>query len=215
VGHRQRDPAAEPQGGGERHEGELNAGTFLRLTVAWRRAVGGDAAFTITHAAGDSSIARVFGYRGCVASGDPFEDAQAQANTGTTTITTPNLTLATANDMILFVAGAALAADTSNPMSTAGYSGTNPAFTERQDSEAALNANDASLVLADGIRTVASAPGARTATVTTGALATAVNNVGALLALLDAAGGTVATRPPRSRLVRPRILVPSGGRFAR
>jgi hypothetical protein len=100
-------------------------------------------------------------------------------------------------------------------MSTAGYSGTNPAFTERQDSEAALNANDASLVLADGIRTVASAPGARTATVTTGALATAVNNVGALLALLDAAGGTVATRPPRSRLVRPRILVPSGGRFAR
>jgi hypothetical protein len=158
----------------------------------------------------------VFGYRGVVATGDPFEDAQLQANTATKTITTPDLTIATANDMILFVAGTALLNDTSNPMSTAGYSGTNPTFTERQDSAPTIpNANDCSLVVADGLRTVASAPGARTATITTGALATAVNNIGALLALKDAAGGTVATRPPRSRLVRPRILVPSGGRFAR
>lgn len=176
---------------------ELNAGTFLRLTVGWRRAVAGDTTITVTHAAGNSAIARIFGYRGCVTTGDPFEDAQLQANTATLTITTPDLTLAQAGDMLLFVAGVAFSANTSGTYSVAGYSGTDPAFTERQDSGGGLGSNFIEMAVADGVRTAASNPGARTATISAGAPFTAAgtNNIGALLALIDASAAPATSIP--------------------
>ena len=166
-----------------------NSSTNCRLSVLWRRAVAGDSTFTVTHTAGNGALCRVFGYRGCVTSGDPFEDAQIQANTGTLTITAPNLTLATtAGNMILFCAAVGTAG-TSNTFAVASYSGTDPAFTERQDSSNVSGSNHAHLVEADGVRTAASAPGSRTATITTAYSAATVNNVGALLALKDASAG--------------------------
>lgn len=168
---------------------ETNSGVFERLTVGWRRAVGGDSTFTVTHAAGDTATARVFGYRGCITTGDPFEDAQATATAGSKTVTAPDLTIVNANDMILFCCGSAVSGDTSNGMSTASYSGTNPTFTERGDTNSGTGVSSSEISVADGIRTVASGPGSRTAAITTAFAAGLVNNVGTQLALIEAGGG--------------------------
>src|SRR4051812_21157356 len=127
----------------------VNNGAIERQTIFWRRAVAGDTAPVVTHAAGDTVGARIFGFRGCVAAGDPIEAINggstgsgipsASAITATATAITP----LSANAAILF-ALSWTCADTSNFTTTASYSGTNPTFAEIADNTAtAVGVNEA------------------------------------------------------------------------
>src|SRR3954466_13829799 len=71
----------------------INNGLIERQTIFWRRAVGGDTAPVVTHAAGDSVTAQIFGFRGCVTAGDPIEaingGSTGTGKTATATTITP------------------------------------------------------------------------------------------------------------------------------
>jgi hypothetical protein len=60
-----------------------NNGT-ITATVAWKRAVGAEGAFTITHAAGGSILARVANYRGCIGSGNAVNFSSLSSNAAST-----------------------------------------------------------------------------------------------------------------------------------
>ena len=157
---------------------EVNNGANHRCTVAWRRAVGGDAGPAIT-GSGTSIIARIFGFAGVVTSGNPHDAVGSQANASSATITAPTITPLNDNDMVVFT-GTSIAVGT-----VSGYSGTNPTFTEGFDSNYA--GEDETICLAYGTQTPAGATGARTATCTAAGV-----NVGAMLSLTPA-GGAITT----------------------
>lgn len=172
---------------------ELNNGTTERLTVAWRRAVAGDAAPLVTHAAGGDIAAQIMGYRGAVTNNDPFDAVASQANASSTTITAPTITPLNANDMILFI-GTTI--NGSNLATISGYSGTNPTFTERIDGGASGGSNNVAIFLADGSKNDFTATGSRTATGSQAGV-----NIGALLSML--AAGVVLLRRSRPFPFRP------------
>lgn len=168
---------------------EQDNGTSHRLTVAWRRAVGGDSTPTFSGNSQDVT-AQIFGFSGCTTSGDPFSAAQAQANASGTTVTAPAITPVNANEMILFVGGASNLG--ASPLNFSAYSGTNPTFTEGFD-----NAYTGGLVFnlgifgAYGLKTDTTSTGSRTATISNTGESTA-----ALLSLIPASGGSTATAQP-------------------
>lgn len=169
----------------------LNNGTTERLTVAWKRAVGGDTNPLVTHAAGNDIAAQIAGYSGRLTSGDPIGTAVgSQANASSVTITAPAITTISANSDVLFI-GTII--DAGNLLTVSGYSGTNPTFTERLDGGASGGSNNVEICVADGVKTNVSTTGSRTATAT-GANA----NIGALLALQIAA----------AEVTIPRLLLP-------
>jgi len=164
----------------------VDNGTTHRLTIAWRRAVGGDTAPSFSGNSQDI-IAQIFGFSGCTTSGDPFSAAQGQANASGTTVTAPAITPTVANQMILFVGGRSNTGATTSTFST--YSGTNPSFTEAFD-----NANTSVAIVYDlaifgayGLKTDTTSTGSRTCVATN-----AGENSGALLSLIAAGGLAVA-----------------------
>lgn len=159
---------------------ELANGTQHRLTVAWRRAAGGDAAPVISGATQDIQ-ARIVGYSGCVAAGDPFEASNSQNNSASTTVTAPTITPLTNGAMILF---AGCQSDTGAGAPTfSGYTGTNPTFTEAIDNVFSGSTINPAIFLADGLDSDSSATGSRDATSTVSLISSA-----ALLALTPVGG---------------------------
>jgi hypothetical protein len=174
---------------------ELANGTQHKLTVAWRRAAGGDAAPTITGHTQDI-LGRISGYSGCIVSGDPFEAFASQNNAASLTVTAPTITPLTAGAMIIF---AGCQSDTGAGLAVfSAYSGTNPTFSEAINNNFPGATINPAIFLADGIDSDASATGARTATSTTSLISSA-----ALLALTPA--GAAATGPLRL-LPQPQIV---------
>jgi len=160
---------------------EVNDSTSFskRFTAAWRRAVGGDSAPTVSGATTDI-VARITAWRGCVGSGSPIDGTPTtQVTSSNTTINASAITdLATANCMILF---AGVGGTQTNIASVSGYSGTDPTFAEAYDHGDFGNLEDYFMALAYGTKTDTSSTGARTATI--GGSPTAVVNIGALIAL--------------------------------
>lgn len=163
-----------------------NNGASERVTFAYKRAVAGDTNPLVTHTAGAAIIGRIAGFRGAIATGDPFEAGAAQANASSATISAAALTTLTANCMIVFAGGSAAEGTVS------GYSGTNPVFTEIIDSTFA--GEDNTICMAYGIKTDISTTGARTATNTGAAV-----NVGTMWAMTEAASATVL--PPNEMFI--------------
>jgi hypothetical protein len=93
-------------------------GTTTKLTVLWRRLVAGDAAPTIADA-GDHLIGRMMVVRGCVASGNPWNNALGTTEQAAdTTVSIPGLV--TSADDCLIVAAFGTGQDVA---STAGATG--------------------------------------------------------------------------------------------
>lgn len=170
---------------------ELNNGTTLRTTLAWRRAVTGDGNPTITHTAGSSTSAIIVAYSGAITAGTPVEmSAAASANASSTTVTTNNHTPTVPNTLLVF------ASMPRTNQTSSGYSGTDPTFTEDVDS-GAVGFPD--IALASGFRTTATAAGARTCTIS----GATINN-GALFGIKPAVSlpGSPSSRRRSHRMVR-------------
>lgn len=138
----------------------VNRGTPIRAALFWKRAAGGESAPTVTHAAGNSIIAKVTAYAGCVSSGSPI-NASANDTTGQTTspatCKVPAVTPSVADCMMVFVANA-----NDNTLFNA-LSGTNP-VPEQVWGEVTALGLDAGMTLWDGLKSDAATSGARTAT---------------------------------------------------
>lgn len=82
-----------------------NNTTAQRVVCWWRRAVGGDAAPSISTASASTAVraSRIFGIRGCPTSGDPWDVLSFLANAASATISTTQITTTQANTLALFV----------------------------------------------------------------------------------------------------------------
>lgn len=159
-----------------------------RVWWAWRRLTVGDANPLITHAAGNTIIARITVYRGVITTGDPYSAKSVNTTAASNTATALAITPTDADSMIVFCGGQA------DNSAWSGYSGTNPTFTESIDNLTTLG-NDASIFLADGRRTTADSTGNRTATASR-----SFQNVAFLIALTPPAASPPRRQPPRRAL---------------
>lgn len=78
-----------------------NNGTGLRATLAWKRCVGAEGAFTITHTAGDTIVANVENFRGCQELSSPINASVLTNNASSSTVTAATIT-STKNGCRLF-----------------------------------------------------------------------------------------------------------------
>lgn len=175
----------------------LNNGTTLRTTIAWKRAVGSDAAPLVTHAAGDSIDARCIGYRGAAGAGgvsDPFDAAVTSANASSLTVTVPAITPTVAGSMLLALISNG--GNPANPQDSTAVTGTNPTFTKvwTPADQNGGGVNEADQVLDDGIKSDTTSSGARTSTLNV----IATPNTAIVLALQPAGAGVTPAYIPRA-----------------
>ena len=117
---------------------QSNNGTGLRATTAWKRAVGAEGAFTITHTAGDGIVANVAVFRGCTTESDVI-NANLLTNNASSSTCTANAITPTVNEcMICFTMH-----DQDNGASSAQDSPSLPAFTEAFDNSSTLGLDEA------------------------------------------------------------------------
>jgi hypothetical protein len=139
-----------------------NNTTAMRATLAWKRCVGAEGAFTITHTAGDGIVANVAVYRGCITDATVINASSLLANASSSTCTATGITTTVAGCMVIFTMH-----DSDNGASSA-QAATNPAtFTERFDN-ASTQGLDEAVSGADAIRTTAGATGNATGTLSLG-----------------------------------------------
>ena len=81
---------------------EANNTAAMRASLAWKRAVGAEAAFVVTHAAGDGIVANVVVYRGCIDTGSPINISTLTSNASSSTCTANSITTTATGCMILF-----------------------------------------------------------------------------------------------------------------
>lgn len=150
---------------------ETNNGASCRVTLAWKRCVGAEGQFTVTHTAGANILGAVSVYRGCAEVGSPI-DAFA-ALTGAQTFASAIKPTAP-NCMVVFFIGVQ-----ANVTVAAPYRAVDPLIlTERFNGTTGSGGNTTLAVLADGVKSKAmgtSTGVARTATTAT--------NVSVLIAL--------------------------------
>jgi len=134
-------------------------GSNCRTSLFWRRAVAGDIAPLVTHTSGGAITASIVGYRGCIATGSPFDFNQSvYVKTSASTINNfgAGMTTTTNNDMIVLLSG------TNDKTASDTYTGT-PTPIERVDAPNANNRPE--LIIADFILPTAGATGSRTSTI--------------------------------------------------
>jgi len=138
-----------------------NNGAGFRFTAYWRRAVAGDVAPLVTHAAGSGISAVVVAYRGCIAGGSPIDVVGATSvNTPastTLTFSAGGITTTERGDLVVALGGIA-GTSLSNS-----YTGT-PVPTERVDGP--NTAARPEVVVADFIQAAAGSTGSRVSTIT-------------------------------------------------
>jgi hypothetical protein len=117
---------------------EANNTTAMRATLAWKRCVGAEGPFTITHVLGDGIVANVAVYRGCIGVGSPINASGLTANASSSTCTAAAIS-STVNDcMLVFTMH-----DSDNGDSSAESSSTLGALTERFDNASTLGLDEA------------------------------------------------------------------------
>lgn len=166
--------------------GAANNGTACRSLIAWKRAVGGETAPTITHTAGNAIVGAIAAFRGCITTGDPAEvKGTPRANASSATVTADAITPLTADSMLCF------AAHPGDNGTQSAWSGTNPTFgTPAFDVNTALGL-DAAAALNYGIKTDTTTTGSRTCTTSL-----ATENIGTLFTLKPPAAAAGRARPP-------------------
>lgn len=142
---------------------QSNNGTGLRATTAWKRCVGAEGAFTVTHTAGNGIVANVAVYRGCSTGSNVINANLLTNNASSSTCTANSITPTVDNCMLIFTMH-----DSDNGASSAQDFATSPAtITERFDNSSSLGLDQA-VSLADGLQTTASASGNATGTLSLG-----------------------------------------------
>ena len=81
---------------------EGNNTTAMRSTLAWKRCVGAEAAFIITHTAGNGIVANVIVFRGCAPSGSPIHASSLLHNASSSTCTATAISTTVAGCGIVF-----------------------------------------------------------------------------------------------------------------
>lgn len=115
-----------------------NNTTAMRSTLAWKRAVGAEGAFTVTHTAGDGIVANVAVFRGCITDATVINASGLTHNASSSTCTATGITTTVAGAMILFTMH-----DSDNGASSA-QAATDPAtLTERFDNASTLGLDEA------------------------------------------------------------------------
>jgi len=168
---------------------EANNGTGLRASLAWKRCVGVEGAFTVTHTAGDGIVGNVSVYRGCTTESDVIDASILTSNASSSTCTANSITTSVSGAMIVFTMH-----DSDNGASSA-QAATDPAtFTERTDNASTLGLDEA-VSIADALQGAVGATGNATGTFSLGP---DVNS-----------GGLTALKPLPAYL----ILAPSMGHY--
>jgi hypothetical protein len=149
-----------------------NNGTTSRASAWWARRGSSAPSYLITRSGGDSGIAAVVAYRGCIADGDPVNLSGTQ-NTSPTgpIITVPSIFTNENNCMLLLIAHAA------DDGTCGSFSGSNPSPVEFLDDNTSLG-TDSGLAVDDGVQAGLGATGVRTAICSLAGL-----HIGAVIAL--------------------------------
>lgn len=159
-----------------------NNTTAMRSTLAWKRAVGVEGAFTVTHTAGDGIVANVAVFRGCATDSTVINASGLTHNASSSTCTATGISTTVAGAMILFTMH-----DSDNGGSSA-QAATDPAtLTERFDNASTLGLDEA----VSGATALQGAQGATGNATGTLSLGPDVNS-GGLTALKPLANVTVA-----------------------
>lgn len=135
----------------------------IRGSMFWRRAGASEAAPTSTDS-GTTNIGVILGFRGCVATGDPFEDTSSGFNLpGSTSIVIPGVTTTGANRMIVAACGFYRTATGGGNVS-GGANANLDDFTERVDQSNNLGFGPGGFGIFTGTKATAGATGNTTAT---------------------------------------------------
>ena len=139
-----------------------DASTGTRLTVFWKRAVGGDTAPTITDP-GDHAVGRIVAYRDCKRTGDPFDAVTGGVDSSAgTSVSITGVTTTAANCLVLNILAMPTDTNTSNRITD--WTNANlTSITERIDAFTTSN-NGGGIGLAEGYKASAGSTGATTAT---------------------------------------------------
>ena len=141
---------------------ESNNTVIMRASLAWKRCVEAEAAFTITHTDGDGIVANVAVYRGCISTVSPIDVSTLTNNISSGTCTANSITTTVTEAMIVFTMH-----DSAKGLSSA-QAATDPAtFTERFDNGSNLGLDQA-VSGADGLQSVLGATGDATGSLTGG-----------------------------------------------
>jgi hypothetical protein len=117
---------------------EANNTTAMRSTLAWKRAVGAEGAFTVTHTAGDGIVGSVIVFSGCITDSTVINASGLTHNASSSTCTANSITTTVADAMIVFTMH-----DSDNGSSSA-QAATDPAtFTESFDNSSTLGLDEA------------------------------------------------------------------------
>lgn len=169
---------------------QANNGTGLRATTAWKRCVGAESAFTVTHTAGDGIVGNVAVFRGCSTGTNVIHKNLLTSNASSSTCTASAIVPTTDNCMILFTMH-----DSDNGASSA-QAATSPAsFTERFDNSS-NDGLDEAVSLASGLQTSATTTGTATGSLSLGPDV----NSGTLIALLPQILATTKTLTATARI---------------
>jgi len=153
---------------------EGNNTAAMRSTLAWKRCVGAEGAFTITHTGGNGIVARVAVFRGCTVFGSPIDASSLSHNAASTTCTASAIATTGTNERIFFTM------HSPDDRTSSGQTATDPAaFAEHFDSISTLG-DDQSVSGASAIKVTAGSTGTATGTLS----GTAIINSGSLTALI-------------------------------
>jgi hypothetical protein len=143
-----------------------------KLWIIYRRLVAGDAAPAIADP-GDHIVARMIVVRGCVNTGDPFNQVNGTTEgTSDTTVSIPGLTTTADNCLVLAAFGTG--SDVSSTVQASGWTNASLAnLTERMDNWV-TSGDGGGLAMASGEKAVAGVVSATTATVATANLKTLI-----------------------------------------
>lgn len=111
---------------------QTTSGYVHRLTVFWKRAGASESAPT-TDDSGNHNTGVILGFRGCVASGNPFDATSGSEDTNLeSSVTIPGVTTTVANAMVVAAAGIKYQSNSSNVITSGANAGLT-SFTERVD----------------------------------------------------------------------------------
>ena len=135
----------------------------FRLTVFWKRAGASESAPT-TSDSGLVNAAQILGFRGCVATGNPFDVTSGSVGaTDNTTVTIPGVTTTGANAMVISALAFYRVANSTTNISSGANSNLTD-FAERADQAAIIGAVDGGFAAFSGIKASAGATGDTTGT---------------------------------------------------
>lgn len=136
--------------------------TGSKLQVFWKRHTGSESSVTVPDP-GDHVVGRMFAFRGCAATGNPWNAiATDSKTTASTTATTPSVTTTDVNTLIVMIVGRPNDSNATNHFG-APVNANLTSIAERGEAGAA-DGNGGGFVLATGVKATAGATGTATLT---------------------------------------------------